>query len=63
MKATTEFTISDHKLILTFPPESLNVCKHCSDLHVLVLEVGTPENIRQLALGLLHLVEHVDGDR
>ena len=31
------FTVSDGRLVVTFHPESLNVCKHCPDLHALVL--------------------------
>lgn len=57
------FTVSDGRLVVTFHPESLNVCKHCPDLHALVLEVASKENIRRLALGLAHLAEHVDDGR
>jgi hypothetical protein len=57
--ADATFTVSDGRLVMTCRPESLNVCKHCPDLHVLVLEVASKENLRQLAVGLAHLAEHL----
>lgn len=61
--ANVVFSISDDQLILTTPPDLLNVCKHCPELHILVLRVASPENIRELAAALLHLAEHVNDGR
>ena len=57
------FDVSHGRLILTCAPDALAVCGDCPDLHVQVLGVGSAENIRTLAAGLLHLAQHVERDR
>jgi hypothetical protein len=53
-----KFTIDGDNLILTIGPESLNVCKHCPDLHVLILKNVSQDKLRDLILGLAHLWKH-----
>jgi hypothetical protein len=48
----------DGELLMTVAPDAVSVCNACPDVHIRVLEVATPENIRVLAAGLLHLAGH-----
>ena len=56
------FDVLGGQLLLTCHPEALNVCAACPDLHVQVLPTASAPNLRTLALGLLHLADHLDDD-
>ena len=54
-----QFTIDGDNLILTIDPESLHVCRHCPNLHVLILKDVTLEKMKQLVIGIAHLASHL----
>jgi hypothetical protein len=58
----TRLDVLNGQLLLTCHPEALTVCPACPDLHVQVLPAASGLNLRTLALGLLHLADHLDDD-
>ena len=56
------FTLDGEHLVLTINPESLTVCRHCPNLHLIILKTASKENIRELVLGLAHFASHLNDD-
>ena len=54
-----EFKVESERLILTVTPDLLHVCRHCPNLHILVLAKVTKQELRKLAAGIAHLAEHL----
>jgi hypothetical protein len=53
------FDISGDHLVLTIGPDSLHICPHCPNLHVLILKNVSRAKMRELVLGIAHLASHL----
>jgi hypothetical protein len=61
MTGTPYLTVSAAgDLILTVPPEELQVCPKCPDLHVRVFADATPANLRRFAVSIIALAERIE---